>query len=421
MKKQLDELLKQLVNLHPKYIDLSLNRLLKLLKKLDNPHLNLPPVIHIAGTNGKGSTLSYLRHILIENKLKVHAYISPHLKLFNERIILNNKEIKNEKLISTLKFVKKINKENPITFFEITTAAAFFLFSKEKADFLILETGLGGRLDATNVIKNCLINIITPIGIDHQEFLGKDIRKITNEKLGIIKKNSDVIISKQNNIVKFHIKKKLKNKKNNLLFFNKDFKINKKKKNNFIFEFKKKKINFNNPKLIGEHQIDNVGTALAAILKIKELGYHLTNKKINKGILNTKWPGRLEKGKLGKIEVYLDGAHNVDGATQLLKYFKSKKIKVWLMIGMLNNKNLYGYLKKIKPILKGVVAVSIPDEKNSFEPQEIIKKCEELKIVSFAQNSITNANKFLTINIKPNIVLVSGSLYLIGKIRNKYL
>jgi len=151
------------------------------------------------------------------------------------------------------------------------------------------------------------------------------------------------------------------------------------------------------------------------------LGYHLTNKKINKGILNTKWPGRLEKGKLGKIEVYLDGAHNVDGATQLLKYFKSKKIKVWLMIGMLNNKNLYGYLKKIKPILKGVVAVSIPDEKNSFEPQEIIKKCEELKIVSFAQNSITNANKFLTINIKPNIVLVSGSLYLIGKIRNKYL
>ena len=191
MEHKLDKLLNQLINLHPKYIDLSLNRLEKLLKKLNNPHLNLPPVIHIAGTNGKGSTLSYIKSILIESDYSVHSYISPHLKLFNERVMLNNKQIKTSKLLSTLKYVKKINNKNPITFFEITTAAAFYLFAENKADFLILETGLGGRLDATNIINNSLIDIITPISMDHQEYLGNNILKITNEKLGIIKKKSN--------------------------------------------------------------------------------------------------------------------------------------------------------------------------------------------------------------------------------------
>ena len=188
MSNRLNSLLTQLVKLHPKYIDLSLKRLIVLLNKLNNPHLNLPTTIHIAGTNGKGSTLSYIRDILIENNYNIHAYISPHLERFNERIILKNKEIKTKKLLEALSFVKKINNNNPITFFEIITATAFYLFAKDKVDFLILETGLGGRLDATNVIRNNLISIITPIGIDHQEFLGKELLKISNEKLGIIKK-----------------------------------------------------------------------------------------------------------------------------------------------------------------------------------------------------------------------------------------
>ena len=202
MSQKLEILLKQLSKLHPKYIDLSLKRLEKLLKKINNPHLNLPKVIHIAGTNGKGSTLSFIKSILIENGFSVHAYISPHLKTFNERIIINNKEINKKDLYELLNFIKKINNSEPITFFEITTAASFYIFAKKKADFLILETGLGGRLDATNVIKNSLINIITPIGIDHQDFLGRSIYKITNEKLGIIKKKSTIIISKQKELIK---------------------------------------------------------------------------------------------------------------------------------------------------------------------------------------------------------------------------
>ena len=167
-----------------------------------------------------------MKEILIENNFKVSAYISPHLKNFNERIIISNKQISTKKMIQNLKLVQKINNNNPITFFEITTAAAFYLFSKSKADFLILETGLGGRLDATNVIKESLINIITPIGLDHQEFLGKKIEKITLEKLGIIKKNSNIIISKQSKKVKNFIKQKLDNKKNNVSYFGEEFKIN---------------------------------------------------------------------------------------------------------------------------------------------------------------------------------------------------
>lgn len=411
----------QLINLHPKYIDLSLKRLSKLLKKLDNPHLSLPPTIHIAGTNGKGSTLSYIRSILMENNLNVHAYVSPHLKLFNERIILSNKNIKTKKLLDTLNLVKKINNNNPITFFEITTAAAFYLFSKEKADFLILETGLGGRLDATNVICKSLIDIITPISIDHQEFLGGNILEITNEKLGIIKKGSHIIVSKQNKIILSHIKKKLKNNKNDKLFFQKNFNIINKNKNTFTLEYNKNKNIFKKPNLLGEHQIENVSTAIATIFKLNALGYSFSNKIINKGILKTKWPGRLEQGKLKNIKVYLDGAHNIDGAKQLLKYFKNKKIKVWLIIGMLNNKNLFDFLKKIKPILKGVVAVSIPDEKNSFIPEEIIKVCDLLGLEGCSQPSINKANQFLLKKIKPKVVLITGSLYLVGKIRDKYL
>ena len=412
----------QLINLHPKYIDLSLNRLKVLLKKLNNPHLNVPPIIHIAGTNGKGSILSYLRHILIESNLTVHTYTSPHLSLFNERIILNNKEVRTNQLLKTLKLVKKINAGKPITFFEITTAAAFYLFSKEKADFLILETGLGGRLDATNIIKKSLIDIITPIGLDHQEFSGDNILKIADEKLGIIKNNNkNIIISKQKKIVLSHIKKKFIQNKKNVLYFNKNFKIINKNKKNFILKFENKKNKFNNPALLGTHQLENASTAIATIFRLNQIGYKFTIQNINNGIAKTKWPGRLEVGKLKNIKVYLDGAHNLDGASQLLNFFKDKKIKVWMIIGMLNNKDIYGYLKKIKPIIKGVVPILIPGEKNSFKPEEIGIYCDKLGLKHFPKASILKANNFLSNQIKAEVILVSGSLYLIGKIRKKYL
>ena len=421
MNKELNKLLMQLVDLHPKYIDLSLDRLNNLLEKLKNPHLKIPPVIHIAGTNGKGSVLSFLKEILIENNFKVSAYISPHLKNFNERIIISNKQISTKKMIQNLKLVQKINNNNTITFFEITTAAAFYLFSKSKADFLILETGLGGRLDATNVIKESLINIITPIGLDHQEFLGKKIEKITLEKLGIIKKNSNIIISKQSKKVKNFIKQKLDNKKNNVSYFGEEFKtinVNEKK---FKFKFNTIKYNFDKPKLLGNHQIENAANAIAATIVLKKIGYSFSIKSINNGIKNTTWPGRLEMGRLKNITVFLDGAHNIDGAKQLLKFFNKKKYKIWIVFGMLNNKNISLFLKKLKPIINGIIAIEIPEEKNSYSTKEIYENCKKLKIKCFQKKSIKDANSFLIKSIKPKKVLVCGSLYLIGKVRSEYL
>ena len=204
-----DQLLNEFINLHPKYIDLSLIRLANLLKKLGNPHKDLPPTIHIAGTNGKGSTLSFIKNILQQNNYSVHTYTSPHLEKFSERININNKQVNAIRLLRILKYVKKVNQNKPITFFEITTAAAFLLFAKSKADFLILETGLGGRLDATNIIPKKLISIITSIGIDHEEFLGNTLKKITTEKLGIIKNTKNIVIAKQNKEVNNFILKKI--------------------------------------------------------------------------------------------------------------------------------------------------------------------------------------------------------------------
>ena len=189
--------MKRLESLHPKKIDLSLGRILRLLKSLDNPHLETPPVIHIAGTNGKGSTIAYLRAIFEKNNYNVHVYTSPHLINFNERIRINSKLISNDYLISLLEECEFYNKGNPITFFEITTAAAFLAFSRIKGDILLLETGLGGRYDATNVIESTILNIITPISMDHMNFLGNSIKKIANEKVGIFKQNVPAIISLQ--------------------------------------------------------------------------------------------------------------------------------------------------------------------------------------------------------------------------------
>ena len=353
----LDRLLKRLNKLHPKYIDLSLKRLAILLKKLDNPHLKLPPTIHIAGTNGKGSTLSFIKQILIEHNYKVNCYVSPHLESIQERFILLNKNITKQKLYKTLKYIENINNNEPITFFEITTAAAFYLFNKTKADFLILETGLGGRFDATNIIKKSFIDIITPISFDHKEYLGKNLKKITNEKLGIIKNSSSILIGKQKNNILKYILKKLKNHKNKKIFYGENLKILDIKKKIFTLNLNNKIFKFNIPSLIGDHQIENASLAIAASYELKKAGYKINNKIINSGLINNTWPGRLERYYLKKIPVLLDGAHNVAGAEQLVNFLRKNNKITWIIIGMLNNKDLVLFLKKLKNYISGVIAV----------------------------------------------------------------
>ncbi len=414
-----DKILNEFLNLHPKYIDLSLKRLEKLLNKLGNPHLNLPKTIHIAGTNGKGSTQSFIRNILVLNGYSCDAYISPHLTKFNERIILNNKHVSSKKLYQTLDFVNKINDGNPITFFEITTAAAFILFERSCSNFLILETGLGGRLDATNIIPKKLCSIITPISYDHEEYLGKTIQKITKEKLGIIKKSDFILISNQKKEVMKLIKNKF-TKNENIYYFGKNFRINEIRKNKFEFKFNNKKRIVSRPKLNGAHQLENASVALAFAEIIKKKKIKMDFSKINRAIRNTIWPGRLEILKYYDKTIILDGSHNIDGAEKLSQFLKSKKIKPIVIFGMLKNKKIDVFLKIIKDQIKQIIAIKIPNEENAFNSKEIIKKCELLSIDYLKINNLKNIIKYVKKSNR-GVYLITGSLYLVGKIRNNFL
>jgi len=417
----LNRLLRRLENLYPKYIDLSLKRLSILLKKLNNPHLRLPHIIHIAGTNGKGSTLSFIKQILIEHNFKVHCYISPHLESIEERFVVSNNNITKNKLYYALKHVEKINNKEPITFFEITTATAFHLFSNSKADFLILETGLGGRLDATNIIYDSTLDIITPISYDHQEYLGKSLKKITNEKLGIIKKSSTIIIGKQENEIKKHILKKLNNHNNRKIFFGKNYKILDIKKKTFTISYKNKKSIFIKPYLLGEHQIENATLAIIASYEINKLGYRIKNNLINKALINNIWPGRLEKFYFNNLPFFLDGAHNIEGAKQLAKFLSKENKETWFIIGMLKNKNINLFLKFLKKNITGVVAIKIPGQKNSFTSKEIANACKKLNIFCVTHKNITSAKKYLLKKSSIDRIVITGSLYLIGKVRKLFI
>ena len=414
MRSKTDKLLNELVKLHPKYIDLSLDRLKNLLTKLGNPHLNIPNTIHIAGTNGKGSIQMFIRNILVSNGYSCDAYISPHLSKFNERIVINNKDVSTQKLIKTLQFVKKINNNKPITFFEITTAAAFVLFEKSNSDFLILETGLGGRLDATNIIQKKFCSIITPISYDHEEFLGNTITKITKEKLGIVKNSNFVLISKQNKKVRDFIKDRLSKTKNKF-FYGKDYKINR----NNEFEFKRKKLKVKKLKMNGYHQIENASVALAFSEIMKQNNFSLDFKKINNAVAETTWPGRLEIINYCSKKIILDGSHNIDGAKKLQEFLRVNKIKPVVLFGMLKNKKIDIFLKLLKNQIKYLIAIKIPNEINAFKTQVISQKCSALSIEC---SKVKNFNESLNIikNSNQKFFLITGSLYLVGKIRSKF-
>lgn len=414
-----EKLLIQLMNLHPKYIDLSLDRLRILLKKLDNPHYKLPTTIHIAGTNGKGSTLSFIQNILKNNNYSCHAYISPHLTKFNERIIINNKEISTPRLYNALKIVKKFNQNNPITFFEITTAAAFLLFSKFEADFLLLETGLGGRLDATNIIPKKELSIITSISIDHEEFLGNTLKKITKEKLGVTNFSNNIVIAKQRKEVNKIINLQLK-KNNNVIYFSKHFNYYNNSSSKFLFKFKNKKINLNKPDLLGNHQLENASTSLASVMVLKSKGFKINEKKLNKSIKTTIWPGRLELINLNNKKIILDGSHNISGAEKLNLFLKEKKIKPVVLFGMLNNKPMYKFLKKISKNVSKILAVRIPNEKNTFSVEDINDTCQKLSLECLSKKNIDDALNYI-LHLNKKNVLITGSLYLVGKVRKKIL
>ena len=427
----IDRILERLLRLHPKLIDLSLTRLKKLLNRLGNPEKKLPPVIHVAGTNGKGSTIATLAAIYKSAGYSVHIYTSPHLVNFTERIVISGSEISENYLEQILFECENANKGENITFFEITTAAAILAFSRHPADLLLLEVGLGGRFDATNIIKSPLLSIITPISMDHQDFLGETIGEIAFEKAGILKTSVPAIIGPQTREALNVIKNRARDFGSPISVFGEDWKITR-QDNELNFEIASRSNIYTQPSLLGDHQLENTGCALAAAILLKEQ-FPVTEEELNMGLSNIKWPARLQKLTEGRlvdmlaedIELWVDGGHNPGAAKAIsatLKNWKvvAPKLSIHMVFGALNNRSPQDFLKYFTNIVETVRTVGIPGEKNSFSALETMAAAVDCGLNAFPARDIRTALADIVNNSNGNrIILVCGSLYLAGAVLSK--
>ncbi len=405
-----DPIFQRLLNLHPKFSDLSLGRIKKLLKKINFNENLLPKVIHIAGTNGKGSTAAILKSILNHHDYSTHVYSTPHLVKFNERIQLRSKEISNQKLLEYLKYCEDKNEGNLITFFEITTAAAFKAFQDHKADYLILEVGLGGRFDATNILKKSKYAAITPISLDHQDYLGNSLYQIAFEKLGILNPKSTIFISRQKTNVMKYIKSQLKKRKLTANLFNIDWKI----KSNFYLS-NDIRVNLSKLSLLGSHQLINAGLAIHLARNILKEKFVI--EKTEKALMNCEWPGRLEQIKSGLLNkkikkfknIYLDGFHNIDGMKALIKSLpKNRKI---LICSFLNNKKYTQMLSNLSNHFNKIIVVKMNEENSITE--DLLPKYLKL----YFANSLTDSFKMINkLSSNQTTIYFGGSLYFIGEV-----
>ena len=413
----LSESLDRLALLHPKLIDLGLERTFELLEKAGNPHKNLPPIFHIAGTNGKGSVCAYLFSVAKQLGLKTHCYTSPHLCRFNERIRIANNLIDDEELLRVLDEVEKLNQSKPITFYEITTVAAFMAFARIPADLLILETGLGGRLDATNVIENPLASIITPISRDHEHFLGSELTQIAGEKAGIIKKNVPVISASQTKEVERTLSNKAREMDAPIFFEGADFIWEQTCTGEIKLECKNRVFTLPKPSLIGPHQIQNA--AIAATSIIYSGNFTPLDDRLFSGMEFAKWPGRVQFIKQGKLlnyrdarPIWIDGAHNLHGATALATSLAQITDGKWTLIaGMLNTRKPGDVFMPLKSLISEIFTIAIPGQTASLSAQELSDICQDLGIKANAKSSLSEA---LSATSESEFVVICGSLYLAG-------
>jgi dihydrofolate synthase/folylpolyglutamate synthase len=424
-----DEILQRLSAYHAVNIDLTLrDSYSNLLKRLGNPHLALPPVIHVAGTNGKGSTIAFMRAILEAAGLRVHVYTSPHLVSFHERIRLAGKPISEDNLCNVLLECERTNRQAPVTLFEITTAAAFLAFSRTSADVLLLEVGLGGRLDATNIISKPLATAITRISYDHRDFLGNTIEEIASEKAGIFKKHVPAIIAPQ---FIDAASKTLSDKARAAdapLFehgSNWSYMIT---ENGFDFGDGKTISHFPKPNLVGMHQYANAATAIATLKKQNK--FEISDEHIRTGIQNAAWPARLQKLSAGPLvellpagtELWLDGGHNDSAgealAQQAEDWAKTDTKPLLVMAGMLASKSPDEFLTPMAPHIIALAGISIPGESKSMDGAVLTQTAQKLGVpATYAAASASDALSWLLRqNNGPARILITGSLYLAGYI-----
>jgi dihydrofolate synthase / folylpolyglutamate synthase len=414
-----DRILERLLTLHPKLIDLSLDRVMRLLKTLGDPQDELPPVIHVAGTNGKGSTVAFLRAFLEAAGQRVHVYTSPHLVRFHERIRVAGKVIPEKTLGALLAECERANAGEPITFFEITTAAAFLAFAREHADFALIEVGLGGRFDATNVIAKPAVAALTPVSLDHQHFLGETIASIAFEKAGIVKPGVPVVVGPQPPDAARVIAERAAELRAPLFRHGREWTVGRAEGGDLIYRGRQT-FDLPPPGLAGTHQYDNAGTALAVLECLH--GFALDPKALARGIGDVEWPGRLQRLQRGPLvravpagaELWLDGAHNAAGGEALARFVAGWRRPTGLVFGMLKTHDATAFLKPLAPYIKRLSAVAIPGETNTLSAAESVAAARRLGIDATPAKTLRDAVS--AVSAPDQRTLICGSLYLAGKV-----
>ena len=425
--KHSDLILQRLMMLHPKIIDLSLGRVVELLKKLGDPQNHLPPVVHVAGTNAKGSVIAYMRAALEAEGFGVHVYISPHLVRFNERIRLRGDLITETALSELLEGCEKVNEDIPITFFEITTCAALVAFASEPADVVLLETGLGGRLDATNVIRQPAVTVLTPISLDHQQYLGDTLSQISREKAGILKPGTPCVVATQPNEAMQSIIATAHDLGVALYRQEEDWSVHQ-NGDQLVYENPRGRTILPLPNLVGPHQLNNAGIALAALDRLAAC--KTSPEARRSGLLGAEWPGRMQhlvKGPLlNKLpdgwEIWVDGGHNEAAAKAIADQAQvweneNDSMLLYAIFGMLNSKNPESFLRPLKVHVAKIRCLAIPSEEKAYKSDDLLIVAQNIGISAIKNDTVEEAVvDLVACSQKPARILICGSLYLVGKV-----
>jgi dihydrofolate synthase/folylpolyglutamate synthase len=426
---ELDELLASLSALHPRRIDLSLHRIERLLDRLGRPQDRLPPVIHVAGTNGKGSTVAFLRAALEAAGRSVHAYTSPHLVRFNERIRLGRPGggclVDDAALMEAIRHVRRANGDDPITFFEVTTAVAFHLYATHPADFCLLEVGLGGRFDATNVVAKPLAAAIAPVSYDHAEFLGEDLAGIAAEKAGILKRGAPGVVGPQDEHALAMIALEAKAVGAPLFSHGADYMCFA-ERGRLVYQDEHGLIDLPLPRLPGRHQIDNAGLAIAVL---RRAGADVPHAALAAGLQGADWPARMQRLRSGPLvdlapkgaDLWLDGGHNPAAGAAIAAAFAEIEERdsrpLVLICGMLTTKDPAGFFRPFAGLARHAMTVPVPGSEAGFDPETLARIATESDVPARARPDVRTALQALGEGFAgqpPPRILICGSLYLAG-------
>ena len=421
--------LERLLSLHPKRIDLVLDRIARLLADLGHPERAVPAVLHVAGTNGKGSVCAFARAILEAQGLRVHVYTSPHLVHFRERIRIAGTPIGEDELAATLEECERVNAGLPITFFEITTAAAFLAFSRHRADALVLEVGLGGKYDATNVIEEPRATAIAPVGLDHQEFLGCSLADIAAEKAGIVKAGVPAVVGAQDDIPRDVIARRAEALGAPLVLYGRDF-FAWQEQGRMVYQDDNGLLDLPLPRLVGRHQIDNAALAIAML---RQSGWG-AERAIETGLRSVEWPARMQRLSRGPLlalapngaEVWLDGGHNPHGAAAIARVmadFEERAAKpLYLICGMLKTKDAAGFLSAFQGLVRHVATIAIEGETASRGAGELYDAARTAGLDAGPAENLEDAMMQVSAWARarpfegPPRILICGSLHLAGRV-----